>query len=88
LLSKNGKALAAIPAFNYTIFESLARLQNLFVVNVLEITATSGKPPYLVLVQLEKAERKSEKSAIQIQDNAGQFTMAYRNLTKDFYLKF
>ncbi len=88
LLSDKGKALIALPAFNFSIFESLANTQKLCVVSFAEVMATDGKPPYLILIQLEKAEKVLMKSLIRIQNSNGEFTAQYKALTRDFYLKF
>lgn len=88
LLTVNGKALVAIPVFNFSIFESLANGQNLFVTGYTEVVATAGKPPYLALIQLEKSNQIPFKTVLQIQEANGKFTSAYKDLTKDFYLKF
>ncbi len=88
LLHKEGKALVSLPAFNLSIFESLAKAQNLFVVRVTEVIAASGKEPYLALLQLEKSNKTPVKRTLQIQNSAGEFTREYKELTKDFYLKF
>jgi tRNA1Val (adenine37-N6)-methyltransferase len=88
LLTANGKALVAIPAFNFSIFESLANAQNLFVVELAEVIALEGKAPYLALIQLERSKNIPVKSAIQIQTRNGDFTAEYKALTRDFYLKF
>jgi tRNA1Val (adenine37-N6)-methyltransferase len=88
LLSPGGKGLVAIPAFNLSIFEALARVENLFVAQITEVAATDDKTPYLVLIRLEKTQKKVTRDAIQIQNIHGEFTPRYRALTRDFYLKF
>lgn len=88
LLSDRGKALIALPAFNFSKFEALAAVQKLYVVKAAEVTATGGKPPYLVLFQLEKTEIPLLKNLIQIQNGNGEFTEQYKALTREFYLKF
>jgi tRNA1Val (adenine37-N6)-methyltransferase len=88
LLTAKGKALVAIPVFNFLIFESLANAQSLFVVELAEVTAHEGKASYLTLIQLERARNTPVKSSIQIQNRKGEFTAQYKALTADFYLKF
>ncbi len=88
LLSTNGKVFIVIPIFNYSIIESLALKQNLFVTKATEVIAVEGKPPYLSLLQLERNEIQFSKSNITIQNGDANFTDVYRLLTKEFYLKF
>ena len=88
LLAYNGSAAIVLPVFNLETFEAIAVQYNLFVTQLTEVTAVSGKPPYLVLLQLKRNKRSYLKDCITIQDATGNFTDDYKILTKDFYLKF
>ncbi len=88
LLSENGKAAIVLPLFNLGLFESLASEQRLFIIKCTEVIAVEGKSPYLVLIQLGRHQAEYSKDRIVIQNEVGLFTSEYRELTKDFYLKF
>lgn len=88
LLSDTGMACVSIPAFNFSIFQSLASEQKLFVEKLTEVIAVEGKAPYLVLIQLGREKNDYSKNSITIQNEKGAFTNEYKDLTKDFYLKF
>ena len=88
LLGEDGKALLVLPAFNLSVLESIARQHGLYVMHITEVTAVEGKFPYLILLQLERNEKKYLKTSITIQDANGNFSDDYKLLTKDFYLKF
>ena len=88
LLGENGKALVVLPVFNFATFQEIAGENNLFITEMLEVTAVAGKVPYLLLLQLEHAEKEILKSSLTIQNSQENFTDEYKKLTKDFYLKF
>jgi tRNA1Val (adenine37-N6)-methyltransferase len=88
LLNNNGKACIVLPAFNLAVFETIARRHELFITTLSEVSAVNDKPPYLSLIQLERSRTNILKSNFTIQDTSGNFTDAYKLLTKDFYLKF
>jgi len=88
LLSSNGKAFLVIPVFNLQLVETLAEEENLFISKIVEVTAVTGKKPYLALMELVRYKEEVMKASIVIQDAIGNFTEEYKHLTKDFYLKF
>ena len=88
LLNDTGKAFIVLPAFNLAPFEKEAAPHLLYITVVTEVIAVEGKPPYLALLQLERAAKDFSKTTITIQDPGGNFTEQYKELTKDFYLKF
>lgn len=89
LLSATGKAFLVIPVFNFKMFEVLAEEEKLFVAKLTEVTAVKGKNPYLALIELSRLPvPRVFKQTIEIQDEKGNFTQQYKELTKEFYLKF
>lgn len=88
LLSPTGKVFLVVPHFNVQLLISLAAAEGLFLTRLLEVTAVAGKNPYLALVQLENEQKAHAIERITIQDEAGNFTEQYKELTKEFYLKF
>jgi tRNA1Val (adenine37-N6)-methyltransferase len=88
LLAKEGKAFLVIPSFHKARIELLARKENLFVTKVTEVIAVKGKVHYLVLITMERMAKEIQKGDITIQEKENCFTSEYKELTKDFYLKF
>ena len=88
LLTETGKTFLIIPVFNLEYLKLLAEGQNLFVTGLTEVIATDEKPPYVVLIRLERKVKEFLKNTIQIQNSSGNFTDEYKELTKEFYLKF
>ena len=88
LMSDEGRAFLVLPIFNFAAFEEIALRAKLFVTQKAEVTAIKGKQPYVVLLQLEKVQRETILSKIDIHEADGSFTQQYKAITKDFYLKF
>ena len=88
LLNENGSLYLVIPFFNLLLLQTIAIKFNLFISKVLEVTAQNGKKPYIVLIKLERTENPIKKSELIIQTNTGIFTVDYKQLTGNFYLKF
>ncbi len=88
LLSAKGKAFLVIPVFNLQLIETIAVGENLYITKLTEVTAVAGKNPYLALVELRREKAEYIKASLVIQDAQGNFTEGYKQLTKDFYLKF
>ena len=77
-----------LPVFNIEVFEEIALRAKLFITQKVEVTAVKGKQPYVVLLRLEKVQRETILSKIEIHEADGSFTVQYKAITKDFYLKF
>ncbi|HLP52299.1 MAG TPA: methyltransferase [Chitinophagales bacterium] len=88
LLSTAGRAFLVIPVFNVEVLEPLANAAGLYVTAMAEVTAVQGKNPYLALMQLQWERSANEKETITIQQPSGEFTAQYKEVTKDYYLKF
>ncbi len=88
LLSATGKAFLVIPVFNLQLIETIAGEENLYITKLTEVTAVAGKNPYLALIELGRKKAEYEKGSLVIQDAQGNFTEDYRQLTRNFYLKF
>lgn len=88
LLTDNGIAFVIIPVFNFDILQQLAEEKGLFVTYRTNVMAVEGKPPYVTLVRLQKERSPVVNDTITIQHSNGNFTDSYRQLTKEFYLKF
>ncbi len=88
LLSDNGKAFLIIPIFNLPLLQTKAENLEIYLTKLTEVTAVESKPPYVVLIQLERERREVVKSHLLIQKATGEFTQEYKELTKEYYLKF
>jgi len=88
LLIQKGKAFVIIPAFNFDMLQQLAEEKGLYVTYRTNVMAVQGKPPYVTLVRLQKERSPVVEDTITIQHSNGNFTDSYRQLTKEFYLKF
>ncbi|MCX6200109.1 MAG: methyltransferase [Bacteroidetes bacterium] len=88
LLSNQGKAFLIIPIFNLPLLQTKAEGLELYLTKLTEVTAVEGKLPYVVLIQLERERREVVKSQLLIQKANAEFTEEYKELTKEYYLKF
>ena len=88
LVTETGKAFLVIPVFNLQLIETIAGRENLYITNLTEVTAVAGKNSYLALIELRRKKEEYVKAFLVIQEEQGSFTEEYKQLTKDFYLKF
>lgn len=88
LLASTGKVFIVIPVFNFHLIQEQSEKESLFITRFSEVVPVKGKSSYLALLQLEREKHESMKEIIEIQDVDGKFTKRYKELTKDFYLKF
>jgi tRNA1Val (adenine37-N6)-methyltransferase len=88
LLAADGRAYVVLPVFNLPVFQEIAGRASLYITRRADVIAVKGKTPYVTLIRMERAQREFQIDTIQIQDANGVFTNQYRELTKDFYLKF
>lgn len=88
LLSNQGKAFLIIPIFNLLMFQTKAESFEFYLTKLTEVTAVEGKQPYVVLMQIERKRRALIKSRLLIQTVQGEFAEEYKDLTKEYYLKF
>jgi tRNA1Val (adenine37-N6)-methyltransferase len=84
----SGTILLVLPVFNVPIISHLGEEYFFYVSHITEVTAVTGKTPYLALMKMERTKSELSKSKIDIQNAEGVFTDEYKALTKDFYLKF
>ena len=88
LMTEEGRALLVIPAFNFEKIKAIGIVQKLFINKLTEVRAVTTKKPYVILLELGKKQMPMIKDSIEIQNIDGTFTERYKDLTKDFYLKF
>ena len=88
LLTQIGKFFLVVPFFNYSVVEFLAAQNGLFVAKLVTVIAVQGKVPYLCLIQFQRRQYEIVRDSIVIQTELGGFTTDYKQVTKEFYLKF
>jgi tRNA1Val (adenine37-N6)-methyltransferase len=89
LLSKSGKFYTILPVNEGEILIKMASLQGLHLSKMTEVIPRENKPTKRLLMQFEFIQKPIEKTSIIIEENERhQYTEAYKNLTKDYYLAF
>lgn len=92
LLAKNGTFAVVIPTDQQDDFIAIAKKEKLFLRKQTTIFPNEIRPPKRVLLAFTKGEMGIEEvecSTLQIEQNERHcFTVAYKELTKEFYLKF
>lgn len=87
-----GRFAAIFPYRESGIFIAKAAARGLFVRRMLEVHGAPHKPVKRVAAEFSpvRPDRKEDvlRETLCIEDGAGGFTEAYRDLTRDFYLKF
>lgn len=89
LLAEEGKAALVLPAESLSELKQLVGLNNLFVSHICWVKPNPQKPVFRVLVDLTSSHcvLREETLMIEFEDHFD-YTPQYRDLTKDFYLKF
>lgn len=89
LLAKNGKAALILPSESLEQIKQLALLNNLFLSRFCHVKPNPQKPVFRVLVELSNSAGSIEEDTLMIEfETHFDYTPQYRQLTKDFYLKF
>jgi tRNA1Val (adenine37-N6)-methyltransferase len=87
-LKETGKLVVIIPFPSLDEFRETARLQGFYLHQKLCIVTKPGKIASRVLLELSLTPGYTETSEILIQNNQGQFTDRFKELTGSFYLNF
>jgi tRNA1Val (adenine37-N6)-methyltransferase len=89
LLSLNGTLAILLPAYEMSVFEEKAKAFNLFVKQRLIVRNTFGKPIFRVISIFERTicNQILEEELI-IRDSTNEYTPAFIELLKDYYLIF
>lgn len=88
LLNEAGKIALILPVSELNSLEKLALKNRFYLQRFTEIKPKPSKSANRMLVQLGKTEHECEKSMLTIYNDDNSFTEAYKELTRDFYLKF
>ena len=89
LLNEKGRAAFILPSESLPEIERLAPLNNLFLSRVCHVKPNPQKPIFRVMVELSVSATISRQENLMIEfENHFDYTPEYRQLTRDFYLKF
>ncbi len=89
LLTDAGVLAVVLPPAEALVLIDEATARNLFVKRVLHVQSVPSKPAYRMLVEFSKTECLLEERTLCIeQTDRSDYTDEYKQLTKEFYLKF
>ena len=88
-LNKTGKIALVLPIESLPELMKLVVLNNLFISRICHVKPNPQKPVFRILVELTKSECIFQEETLMIEfEKHHDYTPEYKELTKDFYLKF
>jgi tRNA1Val (adenine37-N6)-methyltransferase len=89
LLQENGRIALVLPAEQLQDVENLAKLNGLFLSRLCRVKPNPLKPDFRILIELCNRPTTLQEETLMIEfEKHHDYTPDYRELTKDFYLKF
>lgn len=89
LLRANGKIALVLPIESLQELEKLAEKQHLFLSRLCRVKPNPVKPVFRILVEIANSESILQEEELMIEfEKHHDYTPEYRELTKEFYLKF
>lgn len=88
LLDGNGEFYTIIPYNNACLFLEKFALKGLYPTQSTSVVSRQGKPPIRELICLTRRTGCVSRSTITVLDSCGEATEEFKNLVKDFYLKY
>jgi tRNA1Val (adenine37-N6)-methyltransferase len=89
LLNSSGKIALVLPFESLQELMQLTSLNDLFVSRLCLVKPNPQKPIFRILVELTNSEREAQEENLMIEfEKHFDYTPEYRELTRDFYLKF
>jgi tRNA1Val (adenine37-N6)-methyltransferase len=89
LLNENGRIALVLPVGQLQNVENLANINGLFLARLCRVKPNPVKPDFRILVELAKEQVAFQEENLMIEfEKHHDYTPEYRELTKDFYLKF
>jgi len=89
LLNENGRIFLVLPIESLPEVEKLATLNGLFISELCRVKPNPIKPEFRILIELTNSECAVQESELMIEfERHHDYTPEYKELTKDFYLKF
>lgn len=89
LLSENGRIALVLPMESFPEIGALANLNTLFISRLCRIKPNPTKPDFRILIELTNTECTIREENLMIEfEKHHDYTPEYKELTRDFYLKF
>ena len=89
ILNENGRISVVLPIESLQEIENLVQLNGLFISRLCRIKPNPIKPAFRILIELTNSECAIQESELMIEfEKHHDYTPEYKELTKDFYLKF
>ncbi len=89
LLQENGRIALVLPAEQLLEVENLAKINGLFLSQLCRVKPNPIKPDFRILIELCNCPTTLQEEKLMIEfEKHHDYTPEYRELTKDFYLKF
>lgn len=87
LLRAGGRLAVVFPVTEGNIFEKLAQKNDLYCIRKWSFRTRSNKPVERLLLEFSKDNRPCETGEILLYESGENWSVGYRNLMKDFYLR-
>jgi len=87
LIMPAGKLCLILPVTEAERFLALAKAEGWYCSRLCEFRARENKPPERFLIQLQLQKHELKKENLILYEHGEMWTSAYKNLTRDFYLK-
>lgn len=89
LLAKNGKISLVLPVESLQEIQQLANLNKVFISRLCRVKPNPQKPEFRILIELTNSECATYEERLMIEfEKHHDYTPEYKELTRDFYLKF
>lgn len=89
LLQENGRVALVLPVEQLQEVENLAKINGLFLARLCRVKPNPVKPDFRILIELCNQPCTLQEETLMIEfEKHHDYTTEYRELTKDFYLKF
>ena len=89
LLCENGRIALVLPVESLQEITQLADLNKLYISRLCRVKPNPVKPVFRILIELAKSDYTIQESELMIEfEKHHDYTPEYKELTKDFYLKF
>ncbi|MCC8147221.1 MAG: methyltransferase [Bacteroidales bacterium] len=86
LLSDTGKISLILPAQSFSFIQQIAEKNHLFLIRKTNVIPLEARPPKRVLIEYSKEDSVRQEDELVIEISRHNYSTAYRELTKDFYL--
>jgi tRNA1Val (adenine37-N6)-methyltransferase len=88
LLTNNGSFAVILPLEESKIFSSMSMAEGFLMNRTMAVKSRDDKTVERVLMEFSRVEKSLELKSLTIHDEGNEWSSDYKNLTRDFYLKF